>query len=278
MKLTYKCTFCSKEFTRQNSFTQHYKFCEKNPDNSLKERKFVCCWCRKSFLTKSVLKEHKVQNHPEYQGHSWNKGLRKENSELLNSISNKTSKTLLGRRKTYIFKTDFSDRYCRMCNNHLSFRNKTGYCKSCNLKFRTFSDDTKRKISEAARRRVLNGTHNGWNSRNIKSYAELFWETVLDNNRIKYKREVKVGKYFLDFVIGNIDLEIDGKQHRYPDRIASDLIRDEFLRSKGYFVYRIRWNEINSKSGKEMMKDKIDLFLDFFEFMESCPTTRNSLV
>jgi very-short-patch-repair endonuclease len=114
-------------------------------------------------------------------------------------------------------------------------------------------------------RLIAAGTHKGWKSRNIKSYAERFFETVLNNNHISYERERYVGKYFLDFVIGDIDLEIDGKQHQYADRKQSDQVRDEYLRSQGYFVYRIKWNEINSVSGKEMMKDKIDLFLDFVD-------------
>lgn len=69
----------------------------------------------------------------------------------------------------------------------------------------------------------------------------------------------------MDFVIGNLDLEIDGKQHQYKERKESDLKRDEFLRNEGYFVYRIRWNEINTEEGKQMMKDKIDLFLSFYD-------------
>jgi len=42
----------------------------------------------------------------------------------------------------------------------------------------------------------------------------------------------------------------------YTDRKESDLARDEYLRKCGYFVYRIKWNEINSIAGKAMMKDK----------------------
>ena len=74
-----------------------------------------------------------------------------------------------------------------------------------------------------------------------------------------------VGKYFLDFVVGDVDIEIDGKQHQYVERKLSDIERDDYLRKQGYFVYRIRWNEINTISGKQMMKDKIDLLLDFLD-------------
>ena len=56
------------------------------------------------------------------------------------------------------------------------------------------------------------------------------------------------------------------QQHKYEDRHKSDLIRDTYLRKQGYFVYRVSWNEINSEEGKQMMKDKIELFLDFYEW------------
>lgn len=36
-----------------------------------------------------------------------------------------------------------------------------------------------------------------------------------------------------------IDLEIDGKQHKYSENIIHDKIRDEYLISLGYIVYRI---------------------------------------
>lgn len=158
------------------------------------------------------------------------------------------------------------DKFCLDCHTKLERRNSTGYCQICCRKHKKISDKQKEKLRKIQLEKVQNGTHKGWTTRNIKSYAERFFETVLNNNKIKYNREKKVGKYFLDFVIGNIDLEIDGKQHKYKDRKESDTIRDEFLRKQGYFVYRIAWNEIKTNDGKLMMKDKIELFLDFYDF------------
>lgn len=187
---------------------------------------------------------------------------RNHSKETKQAISN----TLLKRRLTVKFKTDFSTRYCKLCNKQLGFSNKSGYCFKCNIIQSNKSIEKRNKISKTIREKVKNGTHKGWKSRNIRSYAELFWINVLDNNKIKYNSEKHVGKYFLDFVIDNIDLEIDGKQHKYEDRHKSDLIRDTYLRKQGYFVYRVSWNEINSEEGKQMMKDKIELFLDFYEW------------
>lgn len=180
-------------------------------------------------------------------------------------ISKKVSTKLLKRREIHQFKTDFSIRYCSECGKQLGIKNTSGLCcRHFQIKVHATAE-YREKIRQSQLRLVASGTHKGWRTRNITSYAEKFFETVLNNNRISYDRERHVGKYFLDFVIGQIDLEIDGKQHEYPERRQSDMERDRFLRSKGYFVYRIKWNEINSEDGKTMMKDKIDLLIDFIE-------------
>lgn len=119
---------------------------------------------------------------------------------------------------------------------------------------------------------IKNGKHKGWQSRNIISYPEQFWIKVLDNNNIVYQREYKlyydnINKYFLDFYIEigdrKIDLEIDGKQHNFEDRKYHDKIRDEYIKSQGIEVYRIKWNSINNEKGKQLMKEKIDNFLEY---------------
>ena len=95
------------------------------------------------------------------------------------------------------------------------------------------------------------GTGIYWQSRNIQSYPEKFWQSVLINNNIVFEGPNKAIKkkdgknnYFLDFYIEKnnkkIDLEIDGKQHEYVDRNESDKIRDEYLSSLNYIVYRVK--------------------------------------
>lgn len=113
------------------------------------------------------------------------------------------------------------------------------------------------------------GRFQGWKTRNITSYPEKFWITVLNNNGIEFERELFFdNKYFLDFVIHKnnvvIDLEIDGKQHNYPDRKQHDIERDTYLRSKNIIVYRIPWNSINTDEGKAIMQEKIKSFIDFY--------------
>lgn len=140
----------------------------------------------------------------------------------------------------------------------------------------TSSQNTKDKRtkagSEAQRKLIEEGRHKGWQSRKVRSYAELFWEKILDNNGIEYEPEHTLKKkrigvdntsnYFLDFFIdGFIDLEIDGKQHKYEDRQEHDKARDKLLKQHGFVVYRIPW--INPKQ-KEKVKSQIDEFLSWY--------------
>jgi len=143
---------------------------------------------------------------------------------------------------------------------------KSNTCSSeCSHEIR--SDNSKKVMKE----RIENGTHHGWQSRNLTSYPEKFFKKVLKDNNIKYefnkpikKRDIGIdcnSNYFLDFYIkeGNIDLEIDGKQHEY--RQDSDTLRDKALTKNGYNVYRIKWKGINSENGKKYIKNEIDKFL-----------------
>lgn len=131
------------------------------------------------------------------------------------------------------------------------------------------SDVIKNSLRNKMLEKVANGTHSGWKCRNIKSYAEIFWENVLKNNSIEFIREdFSTKKYFLDFLIlkngKRIDVEIDGKQHNMEERKKHDNERDAFLKENGYIVYRIPWNSINTKKGKLDMELKIDAFLNFY--------------
>lgn len=181
--------------------------------------------------------------------------------------------------KDYVICPYCNLRFGQIQKSHLKLHNKTfedlyaefGDC------YKVVSDVTYMKKVKAGRetqQKLLNaGEHKGWQSRNIISYAEQFWSQVLDNNNIEYQREVPVkhdtSNYFLDFVLERngklIDLEIDGKQHTYSDRMESDIIRDLYLTEQGYLVYRIAWNEISSEPGKELVSQKINDFLEFYK-------------
>ena len=122
---------------------------------------------------------------------------------------------------------------------------------------------------------IAEGKHQGWKSRNTKSYAEKFWKEVLDNNNIPYQEEYVLKKsdlgidslnnFFLDFLLPcNIDLEIDGKQHNYEDRKEHDKERDAILSQHGYTIYRIQWINPNTPSNKLKVQNQIKEFLDWY--------------
>lgn len=159
--------------------------------------------------------------------------------------------------------------YCKICNKRLNYTNTTGYCSRC-YSHLPKSEEQRLKQSKIMKERGYPRWHI---HRNEPSYAEKFFMTVLKNNNIDYDFDYQVKNnrahfYILDFFIKKsnvlIDLEIDGKQHTYEDRKQHDMRRDSYLKSKGYIIYRISWNEINSEKGKLLMKSKIDEFLDFY--------------
>lgn len=169
----------------------------------------------------------------------------------------------------YINGIKYKEKQCCICN-------KMFLCKY-NSSVKTCSHDChiilKRNIGKAVvQKRMQEGTFVGWKTRNISSYAEKFFMNVLNNNNIKYQREfvykTHETRYFLDFYIEHnnkkIDLEIDGKQHKYPERIEMDKIRDKNITSDGVIVYRIEWNEINTENGKCKIENKINQFLKFY--------------
>ena len=187
----------------------------------------------------------------------------------------KISESLKGKHKNIYPKTCVRNKnnkvlypiICSICGKEFYSRKRT--TKYCSQKCSNSSEETKSKLREAQKRLIIEGKHAGWQKRNITSYAETFWMQVLDNNGIQYTREDHSTKhYFLDFLIikngKKIDLEIDGKQHKYIDRKAHDEARDKYLTKQGYIVYRVKWNSLLSEVGRTIMKDKIDKFLEFY--------------
>lgn len=203
---------------------------------------------------------------------------RLENKKIYKLISELINEEKILNENNYSFEDKkineniLKEKHCLICGKkYYALINKFG-----NLSFpKTCSDNCHKQLQiqrgkETAKRVMAEGRFVGWQTRNIKSYAEIFWHKVLQNNCIEYVAEYFLDKkYFLDFYIVKngieIDLEIDGKQHKYKDRAEHDKIRDKYIKSRGIVVYRIDWNEIKTEKGSLMMKEKIDKFLDFYK-------------
>ena len=67
---------------------------------------------------------------------------------------------------------------CLTCNKN--FTSKYRNIKYCSPKCASSSNEVKNKIREKVKERISNGTFSGWKKRNIKSYAEIFFESVIN--------------------------------------------------------------------------------------------------
>ena len=221
------------------------------------KRKFCCQSCAASYNNKqreSITKEQKKKI---------SETLLKKNADRLGlSLEEYLSIPRTNSRKLKV------KCVCKICGKE--FLSKNPNAKYCSNKCSNSDPEVKQKLRNKVEERKKAGTFSGWQTRNIISYPEQFWIDVLNNNNISFIREdFTTKKYFLDFLIEKngkkIDLEIDGKQHKYDDRKQHDIERDQFLFDLGYIVYRIEWNSINNEEGKQEMKSKIDKFLEFYE-------------
>lgn len=137
---------------------------------------------------------------------------------------------------------------------------------SCASTLKGANPEIKRKISNAQRTLIENGTFVGWKSRKDKapSYPEQYFIELFKNENISgWNRDYKVGRWFIDFAFleKKLALEIDGKQHL--ERKAQDKVKDDFLIQNGWKVLRIAWyNPVNEKN-KKLLYDQIKIFKDY---------------
>src|SRR5690242_20729145 len=82
--------------------------------------------------------------------------------------------------------------------------------------------------------------------RKRETWAEkLMWRWMRDRrfNRYKFRRQHPVGDYVLDFFCeaAELNIELDGSRHGFPDQQKHDLEREAFLKSRGIKTLRF-WN------------------------------------
>lgn len=110
---------------------------------------------------------------------------------------------------------------------------------------KTFDNYVKSKISNmysAERNRIKPLSEIGFNFKvlDANSKAEVIFARILENNKIDYKFQYKIGPYRADFLVSNfLIVEIDGPVHKEPGQIEHDIRRDKYLRKMGYKILRV---------------------------------------
>ena len=76
----------------------------------------------------------------------------------------------------------------------------------------------------------------------------ILWNNIRAKmlNNIKFRRQVPIGKYIVDFINlqTKLIIELDGSQHIEEKNIEYDNIRKNFLNKNGYTIIRFFNNEI----------------------------------
>lgn len=83
-------------------------------------------------------------------------------------------------------------------------------------------------------------------NRNRMTYPEKVAFDFLLRNNIKFDHQKQISKYFVDFLINNVVIEIDGARWHNKEK---DAIRDSIIESLGYIVHRI--------DSKDRIEDRI---------------------
>lgn len=161
---------------------------------------------------------------------------------------------------------NFTDiKYCKQCDKVFAIKRRSYTKNYCSSECRNSSPIYKQNISDRMKKRVAEGKHIGWLSRaKVKrSYPELYFEKLFANEGYAFEPEVPCGRFFIDFVIGKHAIEIDGKQHEYPEQVQRDIRKDLMMKEKGYIVTRIKWfnpiNEPNKNRLYPQIKELLNL-------------------
>lgn len=220
------CSFCGKLCKNDNSLRNHERLCSKNPNRQ-----------KTTFA----------------------------NKEIMSKLDRKSMMT--STKKLFC---------CSFCGKEWQ-TTKTGYkthelhCHSNPNRIpgswagRQHSEDQKKKISEASKKAHDEGRGHTWQNRYLNpSYAEQWLYGILEKRNISFEKEKPFKGFFLDVVIGNKVIEIDGEQHydkeKFPEQRDRDNRKDRLLAEEGFSELRLRWSEV--RKNPELYIDKI---LDFLK-------------
>ena len=122
-------------------------------------------------------------------------------------------------------------------------------CPICNKRFRATKDQNG-KLGGKKIRKQRYCSHKCYMKSREETMPERLMREFLDKQKIKYKQEYRISSYWIDFYIPtkNLCIEVDGDYWHNLEKVKiRDRKKDNYLKSKGYNLMRIREKEILSK-------------------------------
>ncbi len=267
------CQYCQTPLTRVQ-ISRFQKFCSCRCKNDSQKRIVVvsCANCGKEFSTKPYLK--KSLNYCSRECY-WDAARKKQERTCI--VCGKKFKV-----KEYLVKQGFG-KYCSRECQFAVYKKKRFriVCKNCGKEFwlapsvakkksfcsKQCKDDHERdyvtRICKNCKKKFLlprwelekgKGTfcsRECYYRFNGESSIEALMKRALEETNIDFEREVQIGKYCVDFLISGkkIVIECDGDywHGRHQDK-EKDKRRDEFLKAKGYLIYRFGESEIKTSA------------------------------
>lgn len=275
------CEVCGKEFyVRPSRIKKGAKFCSPLCAATATHRKHekikkACPICGKEFETTTSPTQGTTYCSDACARKS-RRGKRQTSESIAKGIATrlKNEKEKHKNDPRYFSKHDVVMRICPHCEQQFrvphSNKDQVFCSHNCAGAHHKHSEETLAKMCAAQQKRVLEGRHKGFPERNkLKpSYPEEFaiagLSDLCGDLQLEYVRELKIGRWFVDFAFPSykIAIEIDGDQHRLPERQATDKTKDAFLSKEGWKVFRIPCSlsktRVNSAKGKKTLEKILD--------------------
>lgn len=238
LKILLTCKFCGKEFSIYPYLKRKSNYCSRECYWKATRRKklLVCKVCRETFKIKAYLVD---QGFGKYCSKKCQFSVYESKRKKLACPQCKNEfwvpPSIASRRKFCTkkckddYERDYIKRLCRNCHKYFSLprweyeKGKGSFC--CRKCFQEYKGET---LIESAVRKVLK------------------------RKKVKFVQELKVGKYYVDFLLPehSIVIECDGEYwHRSVFAQKRDLAKDKFLIERGYEVCRFTEKEIKESKG-----------------------------
>lgn len=259
------CKFCNREYIGGNKnidVLNHQKYCLLNPDRE----KYICDKCSKEFD-----KRHSLIGHKKSCGKTY---IKKEIKKEINNYECKycylifDSGFKLGGHITNCKKDPNYEEKLKRKKEKLSKINKG----------KKLSEETKNKISKSRKDFLLKNPDKVpylLNHSRNESYPEKYFWEIFEKKNIGIVKSYRIGLYELDFSIPNkkINIEIDGDQHYYDQKILeSDIRRNKYLEDLGWNIIRIRWSDYQKMYNKSKEEYINEIFYYINELILKKPT------